>query len=207
MGVSVQFYLGAPDGLQSLLLSNLRSFHDWYEELATGEDAGVFGIDMLKLANEILDEGPDALRASTSERAHLIDRLVETFVSDFAGWGPGNKLMPLAADHILHVRNYKSCLEIVDRFGSPRVCEWWRCLLNGRSIIPDTDSQISSSQHTANQCIISFTRLDEIPPLAKDLRQLSRANGNHPKGDIPGLVADALENAMAQEVGVVTTVS
>jgi len=206
MGISVEFYLGACDGIESILLDNIDRFRSWYQEVATDpESRSAYSITVLNSADRVLQEGRVALQAVDHKSARAIDELVESFVGEYCDWGPGHDLLQSTHSGSLSVETFRSSLESL-HVQSNRLLSWWDSIRNGRPVGRDA-AQIPYCGSDAD-FRISFATADEIDALYQDLIAIQQQlSPNSPANMAIECMSNALQSARAMGAGLIIEVA
>lgn len=140
MGIYATFWHCHPDGLaQELLSGPLEEFSAWCQQTAADFPDDIEP-SSLSLLNAIRAQGTAALKATTSDEAAAIDRLVDVYFGLFCDSGRPD-LKRAAHPSLLRARHFQKM------FGSsretskyPAAFDLWRFTLTGRGVGRDSNA-------------------------------------------------------------------
>ncbi|MEW6128529.1 MAG: hypothetical protein AB1757_15930 [Acidobacteriota bacterium] len=133
MGIRVQFWLGAADGITTHFLNApLSEFIAWYHTLIEDyPEELVPGVSELIL--EVIQTGESALLAETQRKADTIDRMIDLFYGSYCD-GIRPDLLQEAEGSMLYVQRYEKHKELIGAQCGAMALEYWEHLLAGRGI-------------------------------------------------------------------------
>lgn len=197
MGIRVSFFVGAVDGLETILLDSMSDFKKWYEKLIE-EWPDECDLEILESANEILAGGRDVLNVYDQASATKVDKLVDEFVGSFCDYGDGPHILKNAHESCLYLRRYAAYRDHFE-IGSP-LRRFWDFLLDGRPVFRDpetfpykpTDGLFSVSFVTADEARVLLLAFLKVMPIEVEVLKIAR---------------DALETAYNERLGLIMTIA
>lgn len=208
MGVRVEFWLGAADGIKGHFLSSpLEEFFLWSRSLQE-EDPEALRPGVLELIQRVIREGESALNARSSHEAETIDRMIDLFHGYFCDCIRPD-LIHEADDSALFVSRYEKHRSLIARRCSEFALSCWDYLLNGRGI----GRQDGVHPYTSKDDIfrVGYWRYEECEKLLKKLESEFNS-GLTPflfSRDFSGIqvAIRALKNAVSHKTGLILTVA
>ena len=200
MGTRVQFWLGALDGLESIILDELPEFRKWYEK-ALKQYPEDHDPKTLKLVDEALRVGPTIFDVKSKDDAIQIDKLVEAFIGEYCDYGEGCKLLKEADGSMINVRHYYEHLKHLkeEKF----VLSFWNFILNGRPLSRNSDIHPYNSEDGIFR--VSYVTFEEIKKLKHDFEKLNLFESLQSAGLMSPIIA--INNAYHAKTGMIITVA
>ncbi len=159
MGIRVQFWLGASDGIKSHFLNSpINDFKLWFENnqynLNIKHQREVY-----YLINYIDEFGEKYLVASTVYEAEIIDSMIDCFYRQYCDYGNPEFLKEADDSSLYYSRYYEHRHIIEDKCGLLGK-KYWDYLLHGRGIGRDNDLLPYKSQDEVSNT--SFLTIEEV---------------------------------------------
>jgi len=200
MGTTVNFMLGAKDGLESIIIKSMPQFKDWYkrcyEEYPSDFDPGI-----LELSDQILSAGRNVFDVNEPKSAKQVDKLVDLFVGDFCDYGGGRKLLNYVHTNVMKVHHYYKDLEHFDKTSTAFL--FWNFILEGRPL--SRNEEIYPYKPSGVVLRVSYVTLDEVQKLKHEFENM---NFFGDRNSIAFVSAnEAINNAYEANTGLVMTVA
>ena len=202
MGIRVEFYQGARDGLESILIEHMPEFRNWSEEQKD------FPSSVLHAAERVIEIGGDAFLADSHVAAREIDLLTDYFVCGYCDYGPGRNILGSPCTNMLKIHNYQACLPYIVATHDLELVSWWELMLSGRPIRRNP----VPFPYSGGGIPVSFATAEEIPRFLRTLEKIRILKSNEDAreagwaGSARSVAIEAMNIAASRKTGLVITI-
>lgn len=200
MGITVEFHLGAIDGLESIIVDALPEFREWYDEISK-EYPSDFDPEMIGLIDHILTTGRSVFDVESAKSARQVDKLVDLFVGNYCDYAAGSKLLKSADNNVMKVHHYYEQLEHFDKTSA--AFSFWNFILTGRPLSRNAETYPYQPSDVVFR--VSYFTWDEIQKLKREFENMNFFGDRESIAFVSA--KGAINNAYDANTGLVITVA